>query len=177
MMKAMKDKRNQKRNKVNINEGIFNFIMRFILVIFILPKVIENLLIQSGTNSIIAKFKKSSSGSQKIIKCGGEVLSNIFTYPEKIRINYGTKENYSYNDYYSLVEELNIIEYFWDDVSITSCETMFYGCVNIIEIDFSLINTSKVTSTQSMFAYCEELVSLNYLILIHQKLQVWMQCF
>ena len=94
MAEAMKNKRNKKRNNVNINKGIFNSIIRFILVILILSKLNENRIIQSGLYSITAKFKKSSSNSQKILNCGGYDFDNILTYPEKIRINNGTKENY-----------------------------------------------------------------------------------
>ena len=161
MAEAMKNKRNQKRNNVNINKGIFNSIIRFILVILILSKLNENRIIQSGLYSIIAKFQKSSSNSQRILNCGKGSCNNILTFPEKIRINNGTKENYIYNNSFSLTEEINIIEYFWEDVSITNCSLMFYDCVNIIEIDFSYFNTSNVTSTRSMFAFCGKLVSLN----------------
>ena len=161
MVEAMKNKRIHKRNIVNNDKGMFNSIIKFILVIFILPEVNENRLIQSGSYSITAKFKKSSSDSQKILNCGDYDFDNIFTYPKQIRINNENKENFLYNNYYDLTEELNIIEYFWEDVSITSCEGMFYRCENIIEIDFSYFKTSNVTSTRSMFNRCINLASLN----------------
>ena len=161
MVDTMKNKRNHKKNIVNNDKGMFNSIIKFILVIFILPEVNENRLIQSGSYSITAKFKKSSSDSQKILNCGDYDFDNIFTYPKQIRINNENKENFLYNNYYDLTEELNIIEYFWEDVSITSCEGMFYRCENIIEIDFSYFKTSNVTSTRSMFNRCINLASLN----------------
>jgi surface protein len=115
-------------------------------------------------HSITAKFKKSSSITQRILNCGNKNFhfkDDIFTYPEKIRINNGIKENYNNDDTYNLAEEENIVEYFWEDVIITNCAMMFYKCENIIEIDFSNFNTSNVNSTRQMFFGCINLKSLN----------------
>ena len=161
MMTSIKKKRNRKRFEVNINKGIFNFIIIFILVIIILPKVNENRIIQSGLYSITAKFKKSDSNNQRILNCGGFNFDNLLTFPDKIRINNGIEEDYNDDDSYNLLEEENIVEYFWENESITSCEGMFYGCNNLIEIDFSNFNTSNVISTYSMFDDCINLKSLN----------------
>ena len=164
MLSIIKKKMNQKIFDLNINRGIYNVINTLILVILILPKVSENRIIKSGLYSITAKFKKSSSISQRILNCGNEDFyfhNDIFTYPEKIRINNGIKENYSNDDIYNLTEEENTVEYFWEDVIITNCAMIFYECENIIEIDFSNFNTSNVNSTRQMFFGCINLKSLN----------------
>ena len=164
MLSIIKKKMNQKIFGLNINRGIYNVINALILVILILPKVSENRIIKSGLYSITAKFKKSSSISQRILNCGNEDFyfhNDIFTYPEKIRINNGIKENYSNDDIYNLTEEENTVEYFWEDVIITNCAMIFYKCENIIEIDFSNFNTSNVNSTRQMFFGCINLKSLN----------------
>ena len=161
MVEAIKNKRNLIRNIVNIHKKILNYAIIYILVIHFLPKVNENRIIQLGLYSINAKFKKSSFSNQRILDCGSGLYNDLFTIPEKIRINNEIKENYNNTNSYKLTQEINIIEYFWEDVSITSCQQMFSECENIIEIDFSNFNTSNVTDTRSMFYGCKNLVSLN----------------
>ena len=164
MLTTIKKKMNPKKFNLNINKEIYNVINMLILVILILPKASENRIIKSGLYSITAKFKKSNSISQRILNCGNEDFyfkDDIFTYPEKIRINNGIKENYNNDDTYNLPEEENTVEYFWEDVQITNCAIMFYKCENLIEIDFSNFNTSNVNSTRRMFFGCTNLKSLN----------------
>ena len=154
MVSTIKKKRNPKRIDVNLNKRIFKYIIFFIFEISILPKLNENRIVQSGLYSITAKFKKSSSDSQIILDCGFfSHYSITFTAPEKMRINNITEVNYNKTKSNNLKKEENIVEYFWENVSINSCIGMFYGCKNLIEIDFSNFNTSNVTSTLSMFDY------------------------
>ena len=55
---------------------------------------------------------------------------------------------------------------------------MFYQCDKIIEINLSKFNTSQITDMSNMFAWCGLLSSLDiYLILIHQKLLIWVIYF
>ena len=45
---------------------------------------------------------------------------------------------------------------------ITSCEKMFSGIYNLIEIDLSNFDCSKVTSMNLMFSYCKNLTKINF---------------
>ena len=45
---------------------------------------------------------------------------------------------------------------------INSCENMFYGLNNLIEIDLSNLDTSKVTNMASMFEQCSNLEKINF---------------
>ena len=156
MVETIEKKQHQRRTFFNISKGIFNFIIGFILLILIIPKANESRIIQPGLYSITAKFKKSNPNGQKV----------LFGSPQKIKINNGTLENYVYNKYYNLTEDINIVEYFWENVNITDCVDMFHSCINLIEIDFSNFNTSNVTNIAGMFDGCIILISLNLSIFI-----------
>ena len=123
----MVEKIKKKKIKIIINKWIFDYYILFFLVILYLPVVNDNRIIQSCLNSFTAKFLKSNSNYQRVINCG-KAGNAYFTIPEKIRINNGIKENYNDNNQYNLTEKENIVEYFWDNISMTSCGWMFYYC-------------------------------------------------
>ena len=47
------------------------------------------------------------------------------------------------------------------DINLINCEYMFYGCKNIIKINFKRFNTNSVTNMSSMFSDCENIKILN----------------
>ena len=146
----------------NYKNGTIINIIRFMVILLILPHINENRIIETHLYSITAKFNQGNN--QKILHCDGyydDDCGELFTAPEKIKINNGNEENYYIDNKYNLTEEINIIEYFWENMSITSCAFMFNGCENITEIDFSNFNTSNVTTTAFMFYECTNLISLN----------------
>ena len=54
----------------------------------------------------------------------------------------------------------NVTLVFEDEIN--SLENMFYGLINLIKIDLSKFDTSKVTSMKSMFRECENLSQINF---------------
>ena len=56
----------------------------------------------------------------------------------------------------------NNIKMIWNG-AVSNCDYLFYGCKNIIEIDFTYFDTSEVTSMYYMFRECESLKSINIL--------------
>ena len=81
------------------------------------------------------------------------------TFPQKIKINNNNLEDFIFQEY-NLTEEENIVELFWEE-DIIDCEAMFSGVNNILEINFSNFDTSKVTNMRWMFAKCQNLSSLD----------------
>lgn len=45
----------------------------------------------------------------------------------------------------------------WDLSNVTTLSSLFSGCSNLIEVDFTGVRTSKVTTMSSMLAYCSKL--------------------
>ena len=62
---------------------------------------------------------------------------------------------------YNFNNGLNNVTIKFDD-DITSCKNMFSGLNNIIEIDLSNFDTSKVTDMDSMFYMCTNLENINF---------------
>ena len=92
-----------------------------------------------------------------------KIFSNLtffpyYSYPNKVYIN--EKMQDTVNHSYNLTETNNIIELVWDSL-INSSYKMFYGCSDIIEMDFSNFNTSNIRDMQWMFKDCSSLISLN----------------
>ena len=146
-------KKYQKNNyKINIINNKKNIFMITIIMIFF------NLLSQSY-NKIEYKF---SNVSLKIRGPGNEyILSPHFNsnnYPNIIYIN--ENQNFTITNRYYFNEINNTVNLIWNN-SIDSSYRMFQGCSNIIEIDLSNFDTSKLTNMSSMFNGCSQLYSLN----------------
>ena len=60
---------------------------------------------------------------------------------------------------------------------ITSCKDMFRGLTNIIEVDLSKFNASKVKSMQNMFYQCSNLEKYILEIWILLLLKIWLISF
>ena len=139
-------KNNNKR--INTNKNIY-----IIIIIFF------NLIIQNN-NKIENKFsnitlKIRGPGEQNILN---EYYFNHFYKPNIIYINGNFTETITYR--YNLSRINNSVSLIWNN-TIYNCYRMFHGCSNIIEIDLSNFNTSKVTDMNSMFLSCSHLISLD----------------
>ena len=96
----------------------------------------------------------NEKGSQKI-------FSNTTTRPDVIMIN-GIVQNKTNNDMiYDLPNEQNIILLKWKTL-LVSCVEMFKNLINIVSIDLSSFNSSKVTNMNEMFYNCYQLKSINF---------------
>ena len=102
------------------------------------------------------------SGTQQILSNYSDFCSfrtvHFNNLPQKIYVNGIIHENGKF--VYNLVEEINNVTMIWND-ELTDCSGMFYGLSNIIEIDFSKFDGSKLTDIRCMFGDCFSLKSLD----------------
>ena len=108
-------------------------------------------------------FNSSKSDIYLIIKDKGEhfILNNSFYLdPFEVIIN-GQIQNISNKKSFNLESVLNNITIKFDR-QINSFRNMFSGLTNIIEIDLSNLDTSKVTTMEEMFNGCINLEKINF---------------
>ena len=128
------------------------------LLVFLLNIALISL---SSTNSLRDIYSYQSE-IHLVIKGSGnqELLNNIFKqFPSEVLVN-GVKDN-SCNKTCHLNGDINYITLIYEE-KITTCESMFCGLNNIIEIDLSNFDTSEVTSMYRMFKECSDLEKINF---------------
>ena len=140
-------KNNNKRDIINIKKNIFIIIMIFFNLI--LP---NNNRIEYKFSNITLKIRGPGFGDVLY-----SVLSRIY-YPNIIYINGNQNQTITYRYYFN--ETNNKVNLIWNN-SIDNCNSMFGGCSDIIEIDLSNFDASKVTFMGSMFSGCRSLTSIN----------------
>ena len=87
-------------------------------------------------------------------------LNNNFSpEPSEVIINNEIKDSGIKN--YIFEEELNSVVIKFNK-SITTCSSMFSGLTNIIEVDLSNFDASKVVNINSMFNNCLNLKRINF---------------
>ena len=116
-----------------------------------------------SVNNLRNNFFVNQSEIKLVIK-GGEganyFLNNAFyKNPSKVFVNDNQID--SNINPYNFNNGLNNVTIKFDD-DITSCKNMFSGLNNIIEIDLSNFDTSKVTDMDSMFYKCTNLEKINF---------------
>ena len=104
-----------------------------------------------SSQKIIIKVKEY--GEQEIIYSEFANIVKVYIEGEEIIINENNKIN--------VPEGRDTIILQWDNVQ-TNCEKMFSGLSNIIEIDFSLFDTSEVNRMKSFFENCINLKKINF---------------
>ena len=88
------------------------------------------------------------------------ILSEAFyKEPKNVKVNNIDKD--SCKKYCELPYDINNVTLIFDD-DFNSFENMFNGLINLIEIDLSDLDTSKVLSMKSMFKDCESLKKINF---------------
>ena len=168
------------KEKINFNKKYKN-IIKFKKIysyknFFILALVFILLSIQTSlSNEKILKLRKLESISEITITIVGKgdqyILNNnnveidnhqyIFSsQPDQILIN-GIIQNYKGFMVYNLEKEENIITMKFNNF-LKECNAMFYNLSNIIKIDLSKFDSSKVTGMAAMFSFCNSLVSINF---------------
>ena len=141
----------KRKNKIKNNNSLIKFyiiiLMEFkmVCIFFQLKSNIIFDLINFENSKITLKIK--GTGNISIL---GNNFQNI-NYLNEVIIN-GNKTDTLKNIYYFNQID-NYVELIWDE-NITSCAFMFFRCSNIIEINLSNFNTSKVTSMNNMFSGC-----------------------
>ena len=117
---------------------------------------------------LIKYIVSSSNITIKINQTGVQsILFNDFTrnksegkYPTRVYLNGTIIPNVIYNISISSKGE-NIIILEWNE-TLDSINDMFNGCVNIIEVDLSQFDSSKVTRMSGMFQNCISLIKVNF---------------
>ena len=141
-------------NVISLGNSFKNIIFLVIFIIFIQKVTPDNNSENFESNFSKITLKINGLGNKKVFS----VYFQSIYYPNTIYIN-GEKQltiNFSY--YFNQTD--NIVELIWNN-SINSCYYMFYQCSDIVEIDLSNFNTSKVTNMDSMFRECIGLSLLN----------------
>ena len=96
----------------------------------------------------------------KVINIQNRKIINAY-FPDIIYLNDIPTEIDDYGYIKSKGREENNVTLIWND-TLESCENLFKDLDNIIEIDLSKFDTSKVASMQSMFQGCENLKYINF---------------
>ena len=106
------------------------------------------------------KLKSVSKISLKSEEIGFQYILNesFQPLPDKILIN-GQEINQTAHKI-EINEEGSIIELIWNN-PLSNCHAMFKGMSNILEINFTDFDTSKVTDMSKMFMDCEYLQNLD----------------
>ena len=114
------------------------------------------------SNKNIIEYRTSSI----TLKIKGKGNKNIFSsyfdsryYPDIIDIN-GVQQTPNTYTYYCGLDNNNIVKLIWNN-AIDNCQSMFRECLDIIEIDLSNFDASKVKYMSTMFYRCSELTSIN----------------
>ena len=157
---------NKRKNKTKYN----NIKIRYYKITNLIKFIIVNIYFQIKHN-IQLELSSFHYSSKITLKIKGKGDKNIFgitkyeygtfsesNYPKEVKIN-GNKQNHT--DFkWNFDQNENFVELIWD-TNIKDCRYMFYGCSNIIDINFDNFNTSLVTSMKDMFCSCSSLTSLD----------------
>ena len=124
-----------------------NFNIPINYIIILLFNFISKYLTTSEIKLVI-----SGQGNQAIIS------ESFYKEPNQVFVNDILREDCK--RYCQLNNDINNITIKFED-EITSCENMFNGLTNLIKIDLSNFDNSKVTNMSSMFQNCKNLAHIN----------------
>ena len=156
--------RNIIKNNIKINlelKMIFNFLL-FIWLIFLPTYLLKEIKLRKIAFTSQIDITIKGDGIQKILsdfngEIGGQIC-NFTTMPNEIIVNGQayTSINKTINN---LTEEINNITMKWE-TDIDSCRVMFRGLSNLIKVDLTKFDASKVTDMSYMFYECIALESI-----------------
>ena len=131
---------------------------KLIIIFFIISTIANSHIINSFYSLITLRIK--NPGTNKIFHSSQNNKCPDITIPDLVQIN---GVNLSVNDVipeYTFSELDNNVTLIWYDFPYTT-NCLFFDCLNITEINFSLFDTSKVTNMGYMFWVCRSLQSLD----------------
>ena len=132
------------------NHYLLTLSLMILLYIFISPEATIN------TRKLESVSKVSLKSDEIGLKC---IINESFQpLPDKILIN-GQEINQIAHKI-EINEEGSIIELIWNN-PLSNCHAMFKDMSNILEINFTDFDTSKVTDMSEMFMKCEYLQNLD----------------
>ena len=103
-----------------------------------------------GTNEINIYFKLFPGIRPNVI-----IINNKINYT-----NSAINHTYNLESSENIINNISNITLIWDN-PLSHTDSLFRECENIIEIDFSNFDSSKVTRTDYMFCGCKSLISLD----------------
>ena len=127
------------------------FIFKLLLV-FLSFHLIEGKLRQLNNINEISMIIKGTGNYQNILS--GEIYK-----PDEVIINEEKMELLGFTYKLDNPENRIIIRY---NKSLTTCKNMFYNIKQLLSIDFSNFDSSKLNDTSSMFTECKNLKSINF---------------
>ena len=132
---------------------IFDKLILFELIIIFLPITLSKILLRKLIlDNEITLIIKGNGGFQQYL--GGEIPT-----PTKLLINGDEIQNPQ--KIYKFPDGDNTVIFSWD-MPLTSCHNMFYNYENIISIDLSKFDSSKVNDMSAMFYASKNLKSINF---------------
>ena len=148
------------KNKIFRFKTKINFIKIFLYILFF---ELSNEKLFSKLNLISEiTITINGAGNQAILSddtyCFG-TLTPFSDIPTQILVN-GIPQNYSGKIVYNLTNQINIITMIWN-YTLSNCNLMFSGLINITKFDFSKFDSSNVTDMKCMFSGYTSLKSLN----------------
>ena len=156
-------KQNHFLKKINL---LFYIIIKYELYLIILLTINSMFQVNSLKNLNFAneiKITVKGKGNQRIISSAFKLLLDNYDkryYAYNIYINDALQNNID-TIVYDLQNEINDIKIIFN-YKLLSCRAMFNSLKNIIKIDLSNFDSSKVTDMYGMFAYCYSLEYVNF---------------
>ena len=150
-----KNKINDKYNNINKIENNkiknkFKNKLYFYLIIYIYS--IELVESSEGIFDSEIILKIIGTGTQQILNGNYIYLPNqVFVNDEEVSVG---------KTITNLINETNVIKMVWN-YTVTNCSNMFYDLSNIIEVDLSNFDSSKVISMERMFQNCNNMKYIN----------------
>ena len=127
--------------------SIIKYLFIFFQVLFTDNRQINFIYFSSEIHLVI-----SGNGNQNI-------FSDLFNFePDEVIVNKIPKASCKKSCIFD--SEINNVTIYFNDY-ITSCKNMFYNLSNIIEIDLSNFDFSRVTTMEKMFMICADLKKVN----------------
>ena len=138
----------------NISININSFFLKTIINYFIMMSIILSIYTKEITQSKIKSY--FSNITLKIIGSGEQIfLGNMESPPDKVYINNNIELNPVSNKY-NFEENENFVKLIWND-KISNCNSLFYGCSNVVFIDLTNFDFSLSISANCMFWGCSSL--------------------
>ena len=141
-----------------MNNKIFTIFISFIILLISFSNIIKCDIFNLNYESIITITIKGEGNNAILSSSSLDYNGNYYNFeeiPNKIYIN-GELQNYTGKEVYNLPDGINNITMKWDN-DLINCNAMFYELNNIIRIDLSKFDSSKVINMVGMFASCEQL--------------------
>ena len=153
-----KEEKIKRREKSLITERkmskSFTTIIKIIIIVNIFIFVSNEKLL---FNLSMITLKIIGTGNKNIFGSDEKYYFKPENYPDKIIIN--EKDEDKVNLTYNFNQENNNIVLIWDN-EISDCKWMFYRCSDIVDINLSNFNASKVKNMGGMFQNCKKLTSI-----------------